>query len=218
MLPEQSIKTIKQLFIVVAHTPLEGKKGVPDLESCGYEVRKNSERANRIEWEHVVPAWELGHQLLCWEEGTRRSETDGREYCLKKNHDFKLMHANLHNLVPAIGEVNGDRSNYSFAFFEEESDFEVKSKYGECEIKIRTLMRKVDPPESARGAIARTYLYMWEKYQFELAQEQKDMFNGWNEKYPVTEWECARDRLIAQVKYQGENNPKVQEKCTEAGL
>ena len=92
----------------------------------------------------------------------------------------------------------------------------MKSKYGECEIKIRTLMRKVDPPESARGAIARTYLYMWEKYQFELAQEQRDMFNGWNEKYPVTEWECERDRLIAVE--QGENNPKVQEKCTEAGL
>ena len=58
--------------------------------------------------------------------------------------------------------------------------------------------------------------YQGEKYKFELAHEQRDMFNDWNEKYPVTEWECARDRLIAVE--QGENNPKVQEKCTEAGL
>ena len=42
------------------------------------------------------------------------------------------------------------------------------------------------------------------------------MFNGWNEKYPVTEWECERDKLIAEE--QGEHNPRVQEKCSEAGL
>lgn len=33
----------------------QGKKGVVDLESCGYKVRKNENRARRIEWEHVVP-------------------------------------------------------------------------------------------------------------------------------------------------------------------
>lgn len=32
----------------------QGKKGIPDLESCGYQVRKNENRASRIEWEHVV--------------------------------------------------------------------------------------------------------------------------------------------------------------------
>ncbi len=34
----------------------QGKKGVVDLGSCGYKVRKNENRASRIEWEHVVPA------------------------------------------------------------------------------------------------------------------------------------------------------------------
>lgn len=28
----------------------------PNLESCGYEIRKQANRANRIEWEHVMPA------------------------------------------------------------------------------------------------------------------------------------------------------------------
>lgn len=32
----------------------QGKKGVVDLQSCGYKVRKNENRASRIEWEHVV--------------------------------------------------------------------------------------------------------------------------------------------------------------------
>ena len=44
----------------------QGKKGVIDLESCGYKVRKNENRASRVEWEHVVPAWQFGHQRQCW--------------------------------------------------------------------------------------------------------------------------------------------------------
>ncbi|ELO82111.1 DNA-specific endonuclease I [Salmonella enterica subsp. enterica serovar Enteritidis str. SARB17] len=50
----------------------QGKKGVVDLESCGYKVRKNENRARRIEWEHVVPAWQFGHQRQCWQDGGRK--------------------------------------------------------------------------------------------------------------------------------------------------
>ncbi len=32
----------------------QGRKGIPDLQSCGYEVRKQQKRASRIEWEHVL--------------------------------------------------------------------------------------------------------------------------------------------------------------------
>lgn len=28
-----------------------------DLKACGYVPRKNANRAARIEWEHIVPAW-----------------------------------------------------------------------------------------------------------------------------------------------------------------
>lgn len=40
-----------------------------DLKSCGYVPRKNPERAARIEWEHIVPAWTIGHQRQCWRKG-----------------------------------------------------------------------------------------------------------------------------------------------------
>jgi deoxyribonuclease-1 len=159
----------------------KGKKGTPDLQSCGYQIRKDKKRATRIEWEHVVPAWELGHSLQCWKEGTRRSDTTGRKHCRQENSEFWLMYSNLHNLVPAIGEVNGDRSNFSFTILEEESN------YGECEVEIKRLKRQaqprgeVEPPEGVRGAIARIYLYMLDKYQFGLDVEQQEMFREWNE-------------------------------------
>lgn len=87
---------------------ISGKLWQPDFERCGYQVRKQEKRAKRIEWEHIVPAWEFGHQRQCWQEG-------GRKNCGKTDKQFKKMESDLHNLVPAIGEVNGDRSNFRFS-------------------------------------------------------------------------------------------------------
>lgn len=33
----------------------QGKKGVVDLQSCGYQVRKNENRASRVEWNTSFP-------------------------------------------------------------------------------------------------------------------------------------------------------------------
>ena len=58
-------------FYCGCNIKFSGKKMAPDWESCGYLPRKQAERASRIEWEHVVPAWEFGHQLQCWQDGGR---------------------------------------------------------------------------------------------------------------------------------------------------
>ena len=42
----------------------KGKK--PNLFSCGYIPKKNNKRANRIEWEHVVPAHAFGQSFSEW--------------------------------------------------------------------------------------------------------------------------------------------------------
>lgn len=83
----------------------EGKKLVPDPSNCGYIPRntltrsgKVNVRALRIEWEHIVPAWEFGHQLQCWQDG-------GRKNCRKVSAKFRKMEADINNLAPAIGEV-----------------------------------------------------------------------------------------------------------------
>jgi len=64
-----------------------------------------------------------------------------------------LMHADMHNLAPSIGAVNALRSNFNFAMLPG-----VESTFGSCEMKIEG--KRVEPPEAARGIIARTYLYM----------------------------------------------------------
>lgn len=176
-----------------------GKKGVPDFSSCGYIVRKQEKRASRVEWEHVVPAWAFGHQLQCWQEG-------GRKNC-RKNTKFKKMESDLHNLVPTIGEVNGDRSNYNF------SDWGGKSsQYGQCDMIVDFKARKAQPPRRSRGAIARSYLYMQDRYPFNLSKQQRRLMESWNKMFPVSLWECKRDERI--MKIQGWNNPYVAKDCS----
>lgn len=103
----------------------QGKKGIPNLETCGYQVRKQQTRASRIEWEHVVPAWQFGHHRQCWQKG-------GRKNCSKNDQQFRLMEADLHNLTPAIGEVNGDRSNFNFSQWNGVDGV----SYGRCEMQV----------------------------------------------------------------------------------
>lgn len=178
----------------------QGKKGTPDLQTCGYQVRKQQTRASRIEWEHVVPAWQFGHQRQCWQQG-------GRKNCTKNDTIFRSMEADLHNLTPAIGEVNGDRSNYNFSQW---NGVEGES-YGRCEMQVDFKQRKVMPPDRARGSIARTYLYMSQNYGFQLSKSQTQLMQAWNRQYPADEWECKRDQRIAKV--QGNHNPFVQQQC-----
>ncbi len=181
-----------------------GKQWKPNLDSCGYQVRKQIPRANRIEWEHVVPAWEFGHQLQCWQNG-------GRKNCGRTSAEFKKMEADLHNLTPAVGEVNGDRSNYRFSEWNGEA-----TQYGQCAMVVDFKGRKVQPPKQSRGAIARTYFYMQQTYGLAISASQKRLFNAWDKTYPVDKVECLRDKLISEN--QGNHNNFVLIQCQNLGL
>lgn len=174
----------------------EGKKLVPDLEACGYTVRKQPTRANRIEWEHVVPAWTFGHQLQCWQQG-------GRTNCSRNSPQFRAMEADLHNLVPAVGEVNGDRSNYGFGLLTNAPNY-----YGRCDFHVDFKARVAQPPKSQRGSIARIYLYMADQYQFRLSDQERKLFQAWDKMHPVTAWELERNQRISKI--QGWGNPYVE--------
>ena len=183
------------------------KKWAPELDSCGYKVRKQPKRANRIEWEHIVAAWEFGHQLQCWQSG---EGTSARANCTKNSDDFNKMASDMHNLVPAIGEVNGDRSNYSFSQWT--SSTSTSPQYGKCDMRVDFANSRVQPPAYSRGAIARTYLYMSETYdRYNLSSKQLKLSNAWHKLYPITQSECQRDDVVATI--QGNHNHFVSDAC-----
>ncbi|WP_447592479.1 endonuclease [Aquipseudomonas campi] len=166
-----------------------------DLRSCGYVPRKNPQRASRIEWEHIVPAWVIGHQRRCWQQGGRRN-------CSSNDKVYQRAEADLFNLVPSIGEINGDRSNYSYAWLPQKAD-----QYGACKTVVDFKARKVMPRAQVRGMIARTYFYMRDRYGLRLSKQDLRLFEVWHKQYPVDRWERQRNQLIGCV--MGWSNPYV---------
>ncbi|CAA6799198.1 MAG: Endonuclease I precursor (EC @ Extracellular deoxyribonuclease Dns (EC [uncultured Sulfurovum sp.] len=173
------------------------KKLIPIHKTCGFKYRKNKNRSERIEWEHVVPAWHFGHQLRCWQNG-------GRMTCRQTNTKFKQMEADMHNLVPAIGEINGDRSNFKYAMIEGEARL-----YGKVDVEILFSGKKAEPQKNIYGDIARTYFYMRDRYGLRISKTQEKMLIAWNNLDPVSRWEKKRNKLIAEL--QGDDNKYVSE-------
>ena len=173
------------------------KNATPDFPSCGYIARKNKHRANRIEWEHVVPAWWLGHQRQCWQHG-------GRKNCRRTDSVFREEEADLYNLFPSIGEINGDRSNYRYQMI----PGEVRN-YGRCDFEVDFKGRRAEPRPEIRGDVARVWLYMSDRYGLRLSGSQRRLFMIWDRQDPPDKWELERGRRISKV--MGWSNPYLKD-------
>ena len=188
------------------------KGKTPEFSSCGYIPKKDNKRANRIEWEHVVPAyvfgiffseWTVGHPKCVKKNGKKYK---GRKCASKVNREFKRMEADMFNLFPAIGEVNGLRSNYPMTIIEGE-----ERQFGKCDVEIKR--GKVEPRDEVRGEIARTYMNMDSVYPGKgiISNQNRSMFEEWNRSDPADEWECERTRRIEKI--QGNRNEIVLDNC-----
>lgn len=166
-----------------------------DAESCGLKARKQENRSERTEWEHIVPAWTFGHQRQCWQNG-------GREHCVDDDPVFRAMEADLFNLYPSVGEVNGDRSNFNYGMASG-----VAPQYGQCKTRVDFTQRAAEPRDEVKGLVARTTFYMFDRYKLSMSRQQQQLLMAWDKQHPISAWEKERDRRIAIV--MGHSNPFV---------
>ena len=192
-------------------TPFDEKLNL--IADKSYKAKNpKSKRSKKVEWEHVVPAHAFGQNFKEWREGDASCQTKkgkkfkGRNCARKSNKIFRQMEADPYNLVPAIGELNSDRSNFSFAEIAEAS-----KKYGECDFKIKD--RKVEPRDAVKGDIARVYFYMQLTYPQAnlISRKNKSLFEAWDKLDPVDTWECLRFQRIKNAT--GMNNPILEKAC-----
>lgn len=181
----------------------------------GFRTNKYKTRAHKVEWEHVVPAenfgmtfseWRTGHKL-CIHKGKKFK---GRRCAEKVSREYRLMQADMYNLYPVIGAVNALRRNYNFQLLPN-----TPSSFGSCQMKISG--NHAEPPPQARGAIARTYLYMQANYpRYRMSMQQEKLMKAWDRQYPVNAWEWTRSKRIEEV--QGNPNDFVKSKCIDNDL
>lgn len=185
------------------------QQGRIDWSSCGYDNPKAKIRSRKIEWEHVVPAHVLGRTLGCWQgEGCRSTgklkSKRGRKCCQKVSPLFVTMENDLHNLVPALKELNRTRRDFSFSVLPYLTD----KAFGQCEFKVDKAYHLVEPREAVRGMIARAYLYMVEQYHIAMPAAQLAQYEAWHQQYPPDKWEIKRNQAI--MKKQGNSNRFIQ--------
>ena len=113
----------------------------------------------------------------------------------------------MHNLFPAIGRaVNALRSNYNFVAM----PAGTPNSFGSCAMKIEG--SKAEPPASARGRIARSYLYMDLTYpKYQMSRQQRQLMEAWARQFPVEPWECKRAERITRL--QGNENSVLVSRC-----
>ena len=176
--------------------------------ACPFRPRDSSDQRERhkVHWEHIVPASRLGKSRTCWQDAICHRK-DGKPYggrscCRKKDRLFRAMESDLHNLRPAIGEINRHRQDYNFGDISGE-----RREYGPCDMEISSENDLAEPPESARGPIARSYLYIESAYGIRLTAAERSQYIKWHRKYPPEAPEIARDLLIREL--QGNSNPYI---------
>ncbi|MFJ4153836.1 endonuclease [Pseudomonas sp. NPDC089752] len=192
---DQANSSMGELYCGCKWTWVGKSGGRVDAESCGYETRKLQTRAERTEWEHIVPAWTFGHQRQCWQNG-------GRKQCVDKDPTFRAMEADLFNLYPSVGEVNGDRSNFNYGMVSG-----VAPQYGQCTTKVDFQQKIAEPRDEVKGLVARTTFYMFDRYRLNMSRQQQQLLMAWDRQHPVSAWEKQREQRIAAV--MGHSNPFV---------
>tara|TARA_R110000824_G_scaffold180885_3_gene361445 strand:+ start:6299 stop:7045 length:747 start_codon:yes stop_codon:yes gene_type:complete len=154
---------------------------------CGYQAKdattskgKPNARSMRIEWEHIVPADWIATGFGC------RDQT--RSEC-RAIPGYDQAEGDLFNLVPSVGELNGDRSSKLYGIIDGEP-----REYGACDFEVADV---AEPKEAVRGDVARVWLYMADKYGVTLSADYRAMLEGWSAADPVSEAERRRHDVIA---------------------
>ena len=194
-----------------------GNKSV-DPHECGYRpYSAKSPRSRTIEYEHIVPASFFGRRFSEWTEGHSDCSYNGRSYrgrkcALAASARFRLLHADMYNLYPVIGELNARRQNYRFGQIPGETRV-----FGQCDFEVDSREHVVEVAVNIKGDVARAQLYMDFNYEeAELDYEDYEMFKKWDEADPVDQFECNRAYQIKQI--QGNPNPFVEQRCLKLNL
>jgi len=197
--------------------------GKVKLSDCSMQpLSKQKAKANVIEWEHIVPASQMpARQHDCWTKSAQFAKcvsssgnvTKKRDCCVRVKYQFRAMIFDLHNLAPAIGQVNQYRSNGRYG------KVSNGEKWPGCDAKDTGGVKAgasnaFEPPDCMKGNVARVWLYMADMHGVTISAGERTMFEAWDDADPVSPWEKERDKRIAKV--QGNSNPFVVSRTPKA--
>ncbi len=147
------------------------------------------DKGRSINVEHVFPMSWVIKKLGC------RS----REQCRRYSPEFNRIEADMHNLYPAVANINTARSAMAYGMVLGE-----QRRFGSCDFEVDTKRRRVEPRRKVRGDIARAMFYMRDSYDLKLYPRQAKLLLQWHREDPPDDAERRRNDRIEQL--QGRRN------------
>ncbi|MDX2471294.1 MAG: endonuclease [SAR324 cluster bacterium] len=237
--PENFSQGKKSAYKIYQKLYPKGHKSKTFYCNCSYDADKNIDGscknlgAEKLNWEHIVPAHALGLVMGVWpvkkvkgkkdrytttgkkwvtpeacmiKGGTNKGKAMANRACAEKFSRFNQAEGDLYNLVPAIAKLNKKRSNYPFAAMAQGGELA-----NSCFMEVRGPKgkKKAYVQQKIQGNVARAYLYMDKTYGKNqlLTKEERNKFEAWSKSDPPTEFDCKRAQMIYKIT--GVKNPYV---------
>ena len=157
---------------------------------CGKRFGPN--RSDSINVEHVLPMSWVVKKLGC----------KSRDFCRKGSKLFNRIESDMHNLYPALANINEVRGAMAYGMVLGE-----RRRFGSCDFEVDEKRRKAEPRRQVRGDIARAIFYMHKSYGIRIYRQQGLLLQQWNRQDPPDEAEQRRNDRIEQL--QGRRNPFI---------
>ncbi len=194
---------------------------VPQYEAtdiyCGLKFRvdpavldlpENQKTGNPAPWmtaEHAYAAQWMADHFQCGNRKTCNSSQTPPD----TRSDFNHAVADLHNLWPAVGNLNSARGDRLFGELKDKSKRTIKPKGQEktFECDYQQQGETVQPRRIARGNLARSIFYMCKEYGLPVDPAMLVVLKKWNKQDKPTQGERRRNDKIES--FQGTRNPFI---------
>ena len=161
------------------------------------------DRKGEINIEHIYPA--------SWMKPAAKCEGQNRKNCRRNSTRFNVMEGDLHNLYPALKDVNSARGNLTFTIIPGTTNRFNVVDAPSCDFE--KVDSTVEPAIVSRGEIARAIFYMNDEYGAEIGKNGKqepelvELLTEWHCSDPVSPEEKRRNDTIEEL--QGNRNPFI---------
>lgn len=154
---------------------------------------------DKVQWMRIVPLKQMASSFACYQQKCVNNKGKVKQgiACCQNDPSFQKLQHDLHNWVPETRLLKQQREKYTFA------EFPHQEAHG-CHFFVDKKNKLLEPAPAKRGMIARTYLYMKDKYPIRLSADEMALYVKWHQENPVTDKERERNEKIFEL--QGKRN------------
>jgi len=177
-----------------------------DPRTCGYLPRRPVPESRRVAPLRVVPDVVLSHGRPCMDQpASTYVDADGHriepaQWCA--THDPLVMaeRNDLFNTMVEVEEIVVDTVGMHPGIAPQ-----APTPYGTCPVRLDHRANTFEPPDAAKGRIARIWLYMSEIWGIYVAPAELETYKKWHQAHPPTREELTWGKAVALD--QGMENP-----------